>query len=108
VKQLKRTPDTAAIELSLSALANAVAPVNEGLAFEVLDEAVAAANTNNFKDTELGRPGINAEVFQTLAAKNEARSLQSANALKERLPRIAALAAIYRRKAEAITKESKL
>ncbi|MCA1566882.1 MAG: hypothetical protein LC803_14800 [Acidobacteria bacterium] len=109
VKQLKATsPDSPALALSLSALAQAVAPVNVELAFDALDEAVAAANANNFfKDAELGRPGINVEIFKTLAAKNEVRALQSANALKERLPRIAALAAMCRAKAEAFGKENR-
>jgi hypothetical protein len=106
MSQLKRAPDTAAVALSLSGLAQAVAPVNEGLAFEALDEAVAATNSTPPRDAELGRPGLNAETFKTLAAKNEARALQSANALKERLPRLTALAAIYRGRAEALNKGS--
>jgi hypothetical protein len=108
IRQLKKAvaPDSPALALGLGGLAQAVAPVNVELAFETLDEAVAAANTGNFKDIELGRPGINVEIFKTLAAKNEARSLQSANALKERLQRIAALAAMYRARAEAFGKES--
>jgi hypothetical protein len=106
IKQLKATsPDSPALALSLSALAQAVAPVNLELAFDALDEAVAA-NANNFKDAEIGRPGLNVEIFRTLAAKNEARALQSAHALKERLPRIAALAAMYRARAEAFGKEN--
>lgn len=107
IKQLKaNAPDSPALARSLSGLAQAVAPVNVELAFDMLDEAVAAANANNFfKDAELGRPGIDAEIFKTLAARNEPRALQSANALKERLPRIAALAAMYRARAEAFGKE---
>ncbi len=75
------------------------------LAFEMLDEAGAAVNANNFKDAELGRPGIDVEIFKTLAAKNEPRTLQSANGLKERLSRIAA---VYRAKAEALGKERRI
>jgi hypothetical protein len=103
VKQLRRAPDSATLPLSLSELASAVAPVNEELAFEMLDEAVWVSNAHHFKDTELGRPAINAEVFKTLAAKNEVRARQSADALKERLSRISALAAIYHRKAAELT-----
>lgn len=106
IKQLKaNAPTSPALALGLGGLAQAVAPVNSELAFDALDEAVAAANADAFKDTELGRPGINVEIFKTLAAKNEARALQSAHALKERLPRIAALAAAYRARAEAFGKE---
>ncbi|HZG50858.1 MAG TPA: hypothetical protein VEZ40_01870 [Pyrinomonadaceae bacterium] len=109
VKQLKASaPNSPALALSLSGLAQAIAPANVELAFEALDEAVAAANANPCKDAELGRPGIDAEIFKTLAAKNEARALQSANALKERLPRIAALAAMYRARAEAFGKENRI
>lgn len=109
VKQLRAgAPAPPALALTLSGLAQAVATVNEELAFEMLDEVVAAVNANNFKDAELGRPGINVEIFKTLAAKNEPRSLQSANALKERLSRIAALAAVYRVKAEAFGKERRI
>ncbi|HEV2881859.1 MAG TPA: hypothetical protein VGX24_11330 [Pyrinomonadaceae bacterium] len=108
IKQLKATsPDSPALALSLSALAQAVAPVNVELAFDALDEAVVAANANNSKDAELGRPGINPEIFKMLGVKNEVRALQSANALKERLPRIAALAAMCRARAEAFGKESR-
>jgi len=106
VKQLKAgARDSTALAGSLSRLAQAVAPVNAELAFDLLDEAVAAVNADNFKDAELGRPGIDAEIFKTLAAKNEARALQSANALKERLPRIVALAAMCRARAEAFGRE---
>jgi hypothetical protein len=106
VKQLWRTTDETALALSLSVLANAVAPSNEGLAFEMLDEAVTAANATNLEASDLGRLAIEPDVFKTLAAKDEERTRQSAQSLKESAARIAALAAILQRQASALAKEN--
>jgi hypothetical protein len=103
-RQLRHLHDSSSLASGLSGLAEAVAPVNEGLAFEILDEAVASANSNNLEEAVLGRLVIETGVFKTLAAKNEPRALQSAHALKERSARIAALATIYQRSAKALTK----
>lgn len=101
---LRRLHDTASLAPSLAGLAEAVAPVNEGLAFQMLDDAVAAANSNNTDEAEFGRLAIETGVFKTLAAKNEPRSIQFAHALQERGARIAALAAIYQGRAKALLK----
>jgi hypothetical protein len=100
VKQLRRAPDGAALTLSLGGLANALAQINEGLAFDLLDEAVAAANAGKLEESELGRVAVETEVFKTLAAKDEARARQAAQGLKPPATRIAALAATYQREAK--------
>jgi hypothetical protein len=103
-EQLRRLHNASSLAPSLAGLAEAVAPVNESLAFQMLDDALAAANSNNADEAEFGRLAIETGVFKALAAKNEPRSLQSANVLQERSARIAALAAIYQGKAKALLK----
>ncbi|MGH9944279.1 MAG: hypothetical protein ACRD9R_18185, partial [Pyrinomonadaceae bacterium] len=92
--------------MSLSKLAKAVAPVNDALAFEILDEVVTAANRSEV-DTGQGRTGFETDVFKTLAATNEARTRQAAESLKDPLRRIVALAAIYQWQAEELAKQEK-
>ncbi|HEV2881858.1 MAG TPA: hypothetical protein VGX24_11325 [Pyrinomonadaceae bacterium] len=82
----------------LSKLAALIAPLDEQLALEVLDEVVASANASAL-DTEQGRTGFDAETFRRLAHGNEVRVRQSAETFKDRLRRIVALAAIYQGKA---------
>lgn len=98
MKQLRRAPDADLAPLGLSRPAKSVAPLDETLALEVLDEAVRAANLSDM-DTNQGRVGIDSEIFRTLAPKNEARVKQAAAALKDRLQNIVANAAIYQSKA---------
>jgi hypothetical protein len=88
---------------SLSKLAQAVLPLSEALAFEVLDEAVRTANVSEM-DTGQGRTGFAADMFKQFAAKNEARTRQAAETFKDPLREIVALAAIYQRQAEELTK----
>jgi hypothetical protein len=106
VKQLRRATDETTLASSFSILANAIAPSNEGLAFEMLDEAVTAANAHNLEASDLGRLAIEPEVFKKLAAKDEARAHQSAQSLKESTVRIAALAAVLQQQADALAKEN--
>ncbi len=89
---------------SLSKLAQAVLPINEALGFEALDEAVQAANVSEM-DTGQGRTGFDADVFKQFAAKNEAHMRQAAETFKDPLRQIVALAAIYQRQAEELTKQ---
>lgn len=91
---------------SLSKLAKAVAPVNEILALEVLDEMVLAANRSQI-DTGQGRTGFDVDVFSMLASKNELRARQAAETLKDPLRQIVALATIYQWKAEELVKKIK-
>ncbi len=92
---------------SLSKLAQAVLPINESLGFEVLDEAVRAANVSEM-DTKQGRTGFDAAVFKQFAAKNEAHVRQAAETFKDPLRQIVALAAIYQRQAEELTKREQV
>lgn len=92
--------------LSLSQLAKVVAPLNDVLALEVLDETVAAANRSEI-DTAQGRTGFEMDVFKIIAAKNETRARQAAEDLKDPLRRIIALAAIYQWKAAELAKATK-
>lgn len=107
MKQLKRSPDQSAAASALTRIAKAVAPANAALAFEVLDEAVRAANSAPAPDARQSLTRMDAAAFQLLAPKDEVRARQAAEALKERLPRILALAAICQWKAKSITKDSK-
>lgn len=89
--------------LSLSRLAKAVAPINETLALEVLDETVTSANASDLS-TEQGQLGLDIDTFKKLASKNETRVRQAANKLTDPLRQITALAAIYQWKAEGLAK----
>lgn len=91
------------LSLALSRLAKAVAPINETLALEVLDEAVLAANNSNL-DTGQGRIGLEVDIFRKLARNNDSRVRQAAGSLKDPLRQIVTLAVIYRWRAEDITK----
>jgi hypothetical protein len=106
MKQLKRAEDRDTVPLSLSRLAKSVAPVNELLALEVLDEAVQAANSSDV-DTRQGSVGFELEVFRMLSPKNEGRVHQAATNLKDRLQKITALATIYRWKAKELADSTK-
>jgi hypothetical protein len=89
----------------LAKLAKAVLPVDSLLASEVVDEMVLKANGSQI-DTKLGRTGIDSDVFNKLAAKDEIRARSAAESFKDRLRRIVALAAIYQWKADALEKET--
>jgi tetratricopeptide (TPR) repeat protein len=90
----------------LSKLATLIAPLDEQLALEVLDEVVEAANSSAL-DTGQGRTGFDAELFRRLAGKNEVRVSRSAGAFKDRLRRIVAHAAIYQAQAAAPARAEK-
>jgi hypothetical protein len=94
------------ILLSLSKLAKVVAPINEMLALEVLDETIIAANRSQI-DTGQGRVGLETDVFKKLVPKNEGRVRQAADNLKDPLRQIVALAVIYQWKAEELEKRAK-
>jgi tetratricopeptide (TPR) repeat protein len=82
----------------LSKLASLIAPLDEQVALEVLDEVIAAANASAL-DTEQGRTGIDVELFPRLSSRNEVRVRQAAETFKDRLRRIVALSAIYQAQA---------
>ena len=98
-QQVKRAEDQAALPLSLSKLAKAIAPIDTTLALETLEEAVLAANKSEL-DTGDGNIGFDIDVFKELAPKNELQARQAAASLKDSLRRIVALAAVYQWKAE--------
>jgi hypothetical protein len=87
----------------LSKLALLIAPLDEQLALEVLDEVVAAANASAL-DTEQARTGLDLELFRKLAPNNQVRVRQSAEAFKDRLRRIVTLAAVYHAQVGALTR----
>lgn len=91
---------------SLSKLASLIAPLDEQLALEVLDEVIIAANASAL-DTEQGRAGLDVELFRKLALRNEVRVRQAAEALKDRLRQIVALSAIYQGRATELAKTAK-
>lgn len=87
-------------------MAAVIAPANDQLAFDLLAELVRSANKND-AFTENGNAGFNADVFKLLAARDESRSRQSAEGFCDRPQRIAALASVYRLKADALAKRAK-
>lgn len=89
--------------LALSELAAAVEPLNADAALEILEEVVRSANQNRII-SENGNPNFNTDVFMLLAGKDEPRVRQAAEALRDRLQRIAALAALHRGRAKSLVK----
>lgn len=98
VKRLKRADDMSNVPRALGELAKTVAPADAMLALEFLDEVVRAVNSSQI-NTDNGEVGFDADLFEVLAARDEGRASQSAAGLKDRLQRIAALAAVYKWKA---------
>src|SRR6266436_5351851 len=94
------------VAISLCKLAKIVASIDGMLAMDVLDEAVQAANRSNI-DTGQGRIGLETDVFKQLAAVDEMRVHQAAITLKQRLPRIVALAGLYQWKSQALANSTK-
>jgi hypothetical protein len=88
---------------ALDALASAIMPINETLAWEVLDEMVTVANASAL-DTSQGRVGFDATTFTKLAAKDEQRARQLTHRFKDPLRQVVALAAIFKWKAGELTK----
>jgi hypothetical protein len=84
---------------SLCELARLVLPVNGPLAFQVLDEMVAAADAGEV-DTGLGRTGFDPGIFKKLARADGQRALRAALSFKDPLRQVVSLAAVYQREAE--------
>jgi hypothetical protein len=91
--------------LALSELGAAVEPLNGDAALEILEEVVRSANQNRIV-SENGNPNFNTDVFMLLAGKDEPRVRQAAEALRDRLQRIAALAALHRGRAKSLVGSS--
>ena len=99
-------PTSAEVDPLLSALgklAQAILPVDSLLASDVVDQMVEWANASPI-DTTQGRTGIDSDLFSKLAARDEIRARSAAEALKDRLRRIVAMAAIYQWKAKELDK----
>jgi hypothetical protein len=94
------------VALSLCKLAKIIASIDSALALDVLDEAVQAANRSSI-DTGQGRTGLETDVFKQLAAEDETRVRQAAISLKQPLPKIVALAALYQWKSQALANSIK-
>jgi len=94
------------VALSLCKLAKAVAPLDGMLALNVLDEMVQAANRSDV-DTTQGRTGLEIDVFKKLADVDEIRVYQAASGLKQRLPRVVALAVLGQWRAQQLVNSIK-
>ena len=90
----------------LSKLALLIAPLDEQLALEVLDEVVAAANASAL-DTGQARTGLDPELFRKLSSRNRVRVRQAAEAFKDRLRRIVAISAVHQAEAAALARVEK-
>jgi hypothetical protein len=91
---------------SLCKLAQLILPVNELLAFDVLNEMVTAANSSEV-DTGQGRTGFDVGLFKKLARKDELTARQAALSFKDPLRQVVSLAAIYQWKAEELNTKIK-
>lgn len=105
VKRLKRTASKDALPRMISELIKSIMPVNEGLALELFPEFVDLANHAEM-DTSDGYVDFDVDVFALLALKNESRMRDVANALQDRSQRVAALATIYRCRADDLKKKT--
>jgi hypothetical protein len=103
IKILKGSDETSIPPYFFSALANSVYKLDDTSAFTILDNMVALFNKR--EDTENIRIGFDANIFKSLAEKNEQRSFQLAESLKQKLPRITTLAILYKWKAEKLEKD---
>jgi hypothetical protein len=91
---------------SLCKLAQLILPVDDSLAFDVLNEMVASANTSEV-DTGQGRTGFDADIFKRIAHSDEARARQAASSFKDPLRQIVSLSAIYSWKAAELNLKAK-
>jgi hypothetical protein len=92
---------------SLSKLALSVLSIKDGLALDVLDELVVAANHSEV-DTSQGLTGFESSLFKKLAARDEARATLAALQLEDHLRQIVALAAIDQWKSDQLVAYAKL
>src|SRR6266516_285373 len=92
---------------SLAKLAISVAYMKEGLALDVLDELVVAANHSEV-DTSQGLTGFESSLFKKLADQDEARVTLAGLQLEDHLRQIVALAAIDQWKSERLVARAKL
>lgn len=83
----------------IAKIAVAIFPSSTELAFHVLDEFVAVANTSS-KEAEQARISFDVGLFRKLAPHNEAQTHQAAYSLKNPVQRVLSLAAIYQWKAK--------
>jgi len=92
--------------VNLSKLSLAVAPSDENLALNILDEMVDTANKSD-DGTENGLVGFDVEIFRKLTSKNEIRVRQAAANLQNPLRQTVVFAAIYQVKAKALNDKIK-
>ena len=104
VKRLKRFSERPELPRVYGELASSLAPIDQTMALELLDEMVRAANRVPI-GTDNGYPGFNVNVFTVLASAHEERVGLAAKSLSDRLQRIASLAAIYEWKAEQLNRQ---
>jgi hypothetical protein len=78
----------------IAELAIALQRDGDGLAFEVLSQLVAAANSVPI-EAERARIGFDVRVFRILAPRDEAQTRQAAFSIRHPVTRVLALAAFY-------------
>ncbi|MDX2044286.1 MAG: hypothetical protein SF097_23965 [Acidobacteriota bacterium] len=107
-KKLEKVDPMKAV-LILSGIAATIASKDEPMALELLASAASVANTNGVKRAkhEEHVVGFECKAFELLTPTNEARVRQMADILIDRFQRQMAFAAIYRAKANALSKLEK-
>jgi hypothetical protein len=95
IKRLKQTAERQDLPWMIGTFASTIAPVDEMLALGLFEDLVDAANHAGL-DTSVGYPGFNVSVFTVMLPHYHERMSEDASSLKDRLQRVAALAAVYR------------
>lgn len=93
--------------LSLGRLAKAIAPMDDTLAFQALDEMVDQANRSKV-DSSQGNVPFDLDVFDLFSTKDEGRAVQAAYKLENPLWQIVALATIDHFRVNEIIRQDQL
>lgn len=102
---LVRPPKGSRLPRAVGDIAAAVAEDDAALGFDLLTEFVRLANKHD-AFTENGDPGFDPSAFRALASRDESRARQLAEGLGDRLQKIVALTAVYRRKTDALAAQA--
>ncbi len=107
-RKMEKKAESSKAALILSKVAGTVATKDEGVAMELLRQAISAANASDVKRTgeNSHKAEFDTRAFESLALNHEGRMFQMAKSLDDRLHRYLAFAAIYRGKSKAFLNET--
>jgi len=106
-RKLEKKSESSKAAFILSRVAATVAAKDGAIAMDLLGQAISAANASDVKRTAENsyRVEFDNKAFELLALNYEGQTFQMAKSLDDRLYRSLALAAIYRRKSNALLKK---